>query len=83
MYVSKQIQNSNNSNLPELQGLRNTNPINMHTKHKLFEQVKFMNMNSCVICRILCSMAKLEDNFVTAAAGFEMPFSCARHLVAV
>jgi hypothetical protein len=29
-------------------------------------------------------MAKLEDNFFTAAAaGFEMPFSYARHLVTV
>ena len=73
MYVSKQIQNTNNSNLPELQGLRNTNPINMHTDRKLLEQVKFTNVNTCVICRILRSMAKLEDNFVTAAAGFEMP----------
>jgi len=55
----------------------------MHTNCELLEQVKFMNMNSCVICRILCSVAKLEDNFITAAAGFEMPFSYARHLVTV
>jgi len=80
MYASKQIQNTSNTNLPELQGLRNTTPLYMHTNRKLLEQVKFMKINSFVICRILCSMAKLEDNFFTAA-GFEMQFCYACHLV--
>jgi hypothetical protein len=71
------------SNLPELHGMRNTIPLNMHTNRELLEQVKFIKMNSCVICRILCSMAKLEDNFITAAAGFVTPFPYARHLVTV
>jgi len=40
-----QIQNSNNSNLPELQGMLNTNPLNTHTNHKLLLTGKFMKMN--------------------------------------
>jgi hypothetical protein len=33
--MDEQIQNSNNSNLSELQGMRNTIPLNMHTNREL------------------------------------------------